>query len=81
MEKITQIFKNLITFLFQLGMVGGAIVLIILGIKYAFEGRTQKTEQLKKLFIYVIVGLVLLVVAFFVPQMLKALLSKYKVNQ
>jgi multisubunit Na+/H+ antiporter MnhB subunit len=75
MEKATRILQNIMTFLFQIGALASAIILIILGLKYAFS--YKKGEELRKLLIYVILGLVLLFLAFVIPQIINAFLSKY----
>jgi len=77
MQEITKILENLITFLFQVGVYGAAIILIILGIRYAVEARSQKTELLRKFLIYVILGLVLLFIASFVPQLLRSFFEQF----
>lgn len=77
MQEATRILQNIITFLFQIGTYGAALILIILGLRYAFESSAQKTGELKKLLLYVIGGLILLLIAFFVPQLLKDFLQRY----
>lgn len=77
MTEAAKILQNIITFLFQVGTFGAAIVLIILGLRYAWEAKAGKTEQLKQLLIYVILGLILLLIAAFVPQLFKSFLQKY----
>lgn len=77
MEDVREILLNIIKFLTQAGTLLAAIILVILGLRYAYESRSGATEKLRQFLIYVIIGLVLLILSIFIPNMLKAFLEQY----
>lgn len=68
-QRIFRIITNIIRFVFTVLMLAGSAILIFLGIKYIFA--KEKVEDLHKSLMYVILGIVLLIISFFVPNLIK----------
>jgi hypothetical protein len=72
-NRLFTIFKNLITFLFQVLFLLSSIVLIYLGILYIL-GKTNIAgkNNLNISILYVVLGIVLLILSFFIPNFIKS---------
>jgi hypothetical protein len=69
--EILRIFGNIIKFLFSILMLGASAILIYLGILYT-TGRTKvKEETIHKAILYLVLGIVLLITSFFIPNLIK----------
>lgn len=68
-DKTLKILGNFIKFAFTLLMLSGSALLIYLGIKYIMA--KEKVEELHRSLIYLILGLVLLITSFFLPNLIK----------
>ncbi|GBD34557.1 hypothetical protein HRbin35_00287 [bacterium HR35] len=68
-KEVFRILTNIIRFAFSALMLFGSLVLIFLGLKYIFA--KGEVKELHQSFLYVILGLILLIASFFVPNLLK----------
>jgi ABC-type Mn2+/Zn2+ transport system permease subunit len=69
--EILRIFGNFIRFLFSILMLGASALLIYLGILY-ITGKTKvKEETIHKAILYLVLGIVLLITSFFIPNLIK----------
>ena len=68
-SKSMKILSNIIRFAFSVLMLLGSALLIYLGIKYMMA--KEKVEELHRSLLYLIVGIVLLITSFFIPNLIK----------
>lgn len=68
-EKLLKILGNIIRFLFSILMLVGSALFIFLGIKYI--GNLGKVEELHRSILYIVLGIILLLVSVFVPNLIK----------
>lgn len=68
-NKSIGIISNIIRFAFSILMLGGSMLLIFLGIKYMFA--KEKVGELHKVLLYLIIGIILLITSFFIPNFIK----------
>jgi hypothetical protein len=73
---ILKIFGNIIRFLFSVLMILGSLLLIILGIFLIVSGKEKyrvlgQEVEARKAFLYLILGIVLLILSFFIPNLIK----------
>ncbi len=68
-SEVLKILGNIIRFLFSILMLVSSALLIFLGIRYI--ANWGKPEELHKSILYVIVGIVLLVLSLFLPNLIK----------
>lgn len=71
--KLLKIFGNIIRFLFSILMLAGSALLIFLGIKYI--GNWGNPQELHKSILYITIGIVLLVVSLFIPNLIKSFIE------
>ncbi len=71
-NKSLKIITNLIRFAFTVLMLGGSALLIFLGIKYiTAKGKVEEVKELHMSLLYLIIGIVLLITSFFIPNLIK----------
>lgn len=75
-KEIFRILGNIIRFAFSALMLFSGLVLIFLGLKYIFA--KGEIKELHQTFLYVILGLLLLVSSFFLPNLLKNLIESLR---
>jgi len=75
-KEVFRILGNIIRFAFSALMLLGSLVLIFLGLKYIFA--KGEVKELHQSFLYVILGLILLVSSFFIPNLLKNFIESLK---
>jgi Na+-driven multidrug efflux pump len=69
--EILRVFGNIIKFIFSILMLMASALLIYLGILY-ITGRTKvKEETIHKAILYLVLGIVLLITSFFIPNLIK----------
>jgi hypothetical protein len=68
-QKLLKILGNIIRFLFTILMIASSALLIFLGIKYITNW--GKPEELHKSILYVVLGIVLLILSLFIPNLIK----------
>ncbi len=69
-HKSMKIILNIIRFLFTFLMILSSALLIFLGIKYMMA--KEKVEEIHRSFIFLILGIVLLITSFFIPNFIKS---------
>ena len=70
-SEILKIFSNIIRFLFSILMIAASGLLIYLGILY-ISGKTKiGGETIHKAILYLVLGIVLLITSFFIPNLIK----------
>ncbi len=75
-DEVFRILKNIIMFLFSALMLLSGLVLLFLGVKYILAKGDIK--ELHKTLLYVVLGIILLVSSFFVPNLLKNLIESLR---
>jgi ABC-type Mn2+/Zn2+ transport system permease subunit len=69
--EILRVFGNIIRFIFSILMLGASALFIYLGILY-ITGKTKvKEETINKAILYLVLGIVLLITSFFIPNLIK----------
>jgi len=73
---VLKIFSNTIRFLFSVLMILGSLLLIILGIFLIVSGKEKykvlgQEIEARQAFLYLIFGIVLLILSFFIPNLIK----------
>jgi hypothetical protein len=69
--EILRIFGNFIRFLFSILMLGASALLIYLGILYITGQTKAGGETIHKAILYLVLGIVLLITSFFIPNLIK----------
>jgi len=69
--QILRIFGNIIKFLFSILMLGASALFIYLGILYVLGKEKIKEETTGKAILYLVLGIVLLITSFFIPNLIK----------
>jgi|GEM_PF-1343616 len=75
-DEVFRILKNIIMFLFSALMLLTGLVLLFLGLKYILAKGDIK--KLHETLLYVVLGLILLVSSFFIPNLLKNLIESLR---
>lgn len=75
-DKILKVFGNIINFLFSVLMILGSLLLIVLGILLIVSGREKykvlgQEVEARQAFLYLVFGIVLLILSFFIPNLIK----------
>jgi uncharacterized membrane protein YidH (DUF202 family) len=74
-EKVVKILGNIIRFLFSVLMILASMLFIYLGILYIFGKTKIKGETTNKAIIFVVLGIVLLITSFFIPNLIKSFIE------
>jgi len=69
--KIYAILGNIIKFLFSILMLAGSALFIYLGILYILGKTKIGEETTSKAILYIVLGIVLLITSFFIPNLIK----------
>jgi len=71
--KLFKILRNLITFLFQILFLLSSVILVYLGILYILgKSNVGGKDSIHLSILYVIIGIVLLILSFFIPNLIKS---------
>ena len=70
-KEIMKILGNIIKFAFSVLMILGSALLIYLGILYILGKTKVKEDNIHKAILYLILGIVLLITSFFIPNIIK----------
>jgi len=74
-QKVIKIIRNIIVFLFNVFLLFASFMFIWLGIQY-ISGKSQiHGEIIHKAILYVVLGIILLILSFFIPNLIKSFLE------
>jgi len=73
--EILRVLGNIIKFIFSILMLGASALLIYLGILYITGETKVKEESIHKAILYLVLGIVLLITSFFIPNLIKSFIE------